>query len=170
MVFVARAYLEKSSLKTEPKSAQQSVKIKPMKASRRAKPTRAGHWPLIVGENVRLHGHYAVDIYLRVHELQHQPGEEAAFRLFAAFRDRGAPEGLPGQIEHVCRAYDQHWCPYARDEVRERAAEGCTEQHDHREPRPDAQVEGQGAPEAQPSRVGQAHEVVRPRVTAVTTA
>ena len=111
-----------------------------------------------VGEDVGLHGHDPVDVDLGVDELEQQAGPEAAVAVVLG--ELPAPEGLPGQKEHIGRPQDQHGQADAGDQGGQQRAEGGAQQHDGGEARPDAEVEGEGPPEAQAAPVGHGHEIV----------
>ena len=117
--------------------------------------------PVVIGEDIRLHGHDAVNIDLGVDELQEEAGQKAlpgVVLLHAA-----TPEGLPGEVEHIGRAGHQHGQFDLRDKGGQRTAKGRTEQHDDGEPHADPEIEGQGPPEALPAPVGHGHDVVGAR-------
>ena len=111
-----------------------------------------------VGEDVGLHGHDPVDVDLGVDELEQQAGPEAAVAVVLG--ELPAPEGLPGQKEHIGRPQDQHGQADAGDQGGQQRAEGGAQQHDGGEARPDAEVEGEGPPEAQAAPIGHGHEIV----------
>ena len=75
----------------------------------------------------------------------------------------GAAEGAPGQIEHIGRPQHQHGQPDGGDQGGQGGAEQGAQHHHNGESHPDAQIEGQGPPEAQPSGVGHGHDVVGAR-------
>ena len=116
--------------------------------------------PLVKGQDVGLHGHDAVDVDFRVDELQKQAVQKAVSG--AGLLDlAGAAEGLPGQVEQVQPAGNQHGGFDFGNERRDHSAKECADQHYDGKTGQDAEVEGQRPAKALPAPVGHGHDVVR---------
>lgn len=135
---------------------------KPDEGQQQGKEQQYGRLSAIAGEDIGLHGHDAVEVNFGVDELEEQAGPEPLPGVCLLDR-AGAAEGAPGQIEHIGRPQHQHGQPDGGDQGGQSSAEQGAQRHHNGKSHPDAQVEGQGPPEAQPPGVGHGHNVVGTR-------
>ena len=136
-------------------AAEERPANRPKEADKGQQECKAGHNKRLaeIREDIGGQGGDAVDDHLHVHELQQHTVQEARAPL-PFLEAGGAAQRPPREPEHVGRAEHQHERPDPREKGVERAAEHPTEQHQHRKPRPDSEIEGEAAAKAEPSRVG----------------
>ena len=114
---------------------------------------------VVMRQYVGLHGHDAVNVNFGVDELQNQAGDEAAVASIL-LDDGGAFEGLPGEVENVGGADEQHGRFDDGDERGQSVAEKGTHQHDEGKADPNAQIEGESFLKALAAGIGHGHNII----------